>query len=170
MTNPATTAMGPSATPTQNTTQLPTIRPTPATMKAARATQTAVQAAGVLPWWAMGLLRSCGLCVGRQCSGSRRAARGVLRGVRVGRVAALVERRPEVLLTGRLRLSGRFAGTRRVVPAAHFWPRRGEPGGQEGGHQREDRADRSGPEPAGETLVLRATHQLCVGVGGVVGQ
>jgi hypothetical protein len=50
MTFPTAAATTRSPTPTQNVTQLPTISPIAPTRKAMRATQTAVQAAGVFPW------------------------------------------------------------------------------------------------------------------------
>src|SRR5690349_16619436 len=138
---PTTTAMGPRATPTQKTTQLPIIRPIPATMKAARATQTAVQAAGVLPWWAMELLQVVRSGRG-QCSGSGGRSCRLLARAGVGRVTSLVEGGPEVLLAGRAGLGDRCGGSGCVVPAAHLRPGRDEPDGENGRHECEDRAHR----------------------------
>src|SRR5699024_4689541 len=89
MTTPAAAATGAArATPTQNTGMLPAIRPIAPTTKPARARITAVQAAGVLPWFAD---------IGwRLLQG--RAYRLILDVGPLGRVAAVVQGAPPVSL------------------------------------------------------------------------
>src|SRR5688572_8120489 len=97
-------------TPTQKTVMLTgsSIRPTPPTTKPTRPTTTAVQAAGVLPWFAD--IRSS--------SAVRRAVGPSLVVVLARRVAAVVEDLPEIL---------GWAVGRRVVAAAHLRPALDEP-------------------------------------------
>jgi len=61
---PTMSAIGASATPIQNSVMLPTIRPMPPTTKPRRATVTAVQAAGVLPWLSDMVLLEAGVGAG----------------------------------------------------------------------------------------------------------
>src|SRR5215207_5010744 len=121
-----TTDATPNAMPTQKTGMLTgsSISPMPPTTNPTIATVTAVQAAGVLPWWAMRAPHRW----------ARPADSLGVAGPPIGqgRVASVVERAPEVeagLLTG---WRGRSRG---VVAAAHRRPVRNEADGRHRGHR-----------------------------------
>src|SRR4051794_3768959 len=117
MTLPTMRARGHRATPIQKITQLPITRPTPPTTKPTRMIVTAVQAAGVLPWWAIagapcGRAEQVGVADANMIGGTGLASRG--------RVVAVVEGTPHVLLGACRPRSLRRGGS--VEAAAHGRP------------------------------------------------